>query len=565
MAEIKVNEKSIIFDAYTENPGAHFERITENIFNELHDDVSYEQYLELAGDRSVSTVTKKDLKQFKNDVESDLNRIITAKGVDTLKDFLSPAGEMDVSVDWEESKRTSKQEHKLPDRPDEPELKAIPREPGRDDARFDPNYGILDYLLPYRKRQKREEMEERFERLHSEWEEEKRQIEAENERLRAEHRKRLKEWKSEKQDVKEKRREAVEAVEKLRKNYRAGNREAVEEIVTEILSGIPYPSPVAFRKLKDVFDGEIEATYKPEAGVLIVDRSIPPPEEIPRRKKIKYVKSRDTFKGKDLSKRDFNQLYESIPYQIALRTAYEVFSLDVDEGGVIETVVVNGWVTSVNPATGHEETVCTLSLQASRDEIMGLNLSQVDPKAAFKNLKGVSASKLRDKSPITPLVQADREDSRFTEGRDVGEDMDEGENIAAMDWEDFEHLIRELFESEFAEEGGEVNVTQASRDGGIDAVAFDPDPLRGGKIVIQAKRYTQTVGVSAVRDLYGTVMNEGASKGILVTTSDYGSGAYDFAKDKPIQLLDGGNLLSLLEQHGYDARIDVEEAREKME
>jgi hypothetical protein len=31
------------------------------------------------------------------------------------------------------------------------------------------------------------------------------------------------------------------------------------------------------------------------------------------------------------------------------------------------------------------------------------------------------------------------------------------------------------------------------------------------------------------------------------------------------KLLDGGNLLGLLEQHGYDARIDVEEAREKMD
>jgi restriction system protein len=69
-----------------------------------------------------------------------------------------------------------------------------------------------------------------------------------------------------------------------------------------------------------------------------------------------------------------------------------------------------------------------------------------------------------------------------------------------MDWGDFEHLIRELFEKEFASPGGDVKITQASSDGGVDAVAFDPDPITGGKIVIQAKRYTRTVGVSAVRD-----------------------------------------------------------------
>jgi restriction system protein len=130
-----------------------------------------------------------------------------------------------------------------------------------------------------------------------------------------------------------------------------------------------------------------------------------------------------------------------------------------------------------------------------------------------------------------------------------------------MDWKDFEQLVREIFEQEFTKEGGEVKVTRASRDGGVDAVAFDPDPLRGGKIVIQAKRYTNVVGVSAVRDLYGTVMNEGANKGILVTTSNYGTDAYEFAKGKPLVLLDGNNLLHLLQKHGHRARIDLQEAK----
>jgi restriction endonuclease Mrr len=53
---------------------------------------------------------------------------------------------------------------------------------------------------------------------------------------------------------------------------------------------------------------------------------------------------------------------------------------------------------------------------------------------------------------------------------------------------------------------------EASRDGGVDAIVFDPDPIRGGKIVIQAKRYTNTVSVSAVRDLFGTIHNEGLIK-----------------------------------------------------
>jgi restriction system protein len=78
--------------------------------------------------------------------------------------------------------------------------------------------------------------------------------------------------------------------------------------------------------------------------------------------------------------------------------------------------------------------------------------------------------------------------------------------------------------------------------------------------VIQAKRYKNTVGVSAVRDLFGTVQNEGASKGILITTSGFGKASFEFANGKPLELLDGSNLLFLLNEHaGIEAKIEVPE------
>jgi restriction system protein len=50
-------------------------------------------------------------------------------------------------------------------------------------------------------------------------------------------------------------------------------------------------------------------------------------------------------------------------------------------------------------------------------------------------------------------------------------------------------------------------------------------------------------------------------KGILVTTSQFGPDSYEFTKGKPLTLIGGGELLGLLEQHGYKFRIDLEEAR----
>jgi restriction system protein len=94
----------------------------------------------------------------------------------------------------------------------------------------------------------------------------------------------------------------------------------------------------------------------------------------------------------------------------------------------------------------------------------------------------------------------------------------------------------------------------------VDCVAFDQRPIPGGKVVIQAKRYKHTVGVSSIRDLFGTMLNEGASKGILVTTSGYGKASFEFANGKPIELISGPNLLYLLREHaGIEAKIEPPE------
>jgi restriction system protein len=262
------------------------------------------------------------------------------------------------------------------------------------------------------------------------------------------------------------------------------------------------------------------------------------------------VKQANQKEAKDSS----NLLYPTL----SLRFACELARLDLDSS--VEAIVVNGWSNYVEKSTGQLKRAYCSSLFATKTQLLSINLAAADPMAAFSALKGVAARSL-ELTPIAPILRLNTEDKRFVDAKDVLANMAKGENLAAMDWEDFEHLCRELFEKAFAGSGAEVKVTQASRDQGVDAVIFDPDVLRGGKIVVQAKRYTNTVDVSAVRDLYGAIINEGATKGILVTTSHFGPDAYGFAKDKPITLLNGEELLGLLQKYGYSFRINLAEAK----
>lgn len=309
-------------------------------------------------------------------------------------------------------------------------------------------------------------------------------------------------------------------------------------------------------KLPSWIPTEYEIKYDAESNILIVEHQVPDigdivwkknvglksglSEKLPNQKEVKYASE---------------IIYPSIALKIAVELSNQI-NCPPDTA-----LVFNGWADYTVKATGNKKRAYCVSFMAKVSTLRELNLSTLDPIAAFNNLKGISARSL-ELTPISPQIKINLDDRRFVEEKDILGKMSDDQNLASMNWEDFEHLCRELFEREFASSGSIVKVTQASRDQGVDAVIIDPHPVRGGKIVIQAKRYVNTVDVSAVRDLYGTLMNEGAMKGILVSTSNYGQDAYAFIQGKPLTLINGNELLSLLEQHGYKYRINLEEARQ---
>lgn len=303
--------------------------------------------------------------------------------------------------------------------------------------------------------------------------------------------------------------------------------------------------------------------FEKETKTLLVEHRFP---EIARLEVTKDAGQTDRFvwnsklsSPKPVSQKQKKSILPKIQPALCLRIARVM--AEADSFGLVAAVAVNGWVDFFDRATGQPKRAYCASLIARKEVLLSLNIETADPVAAFSNLRGANAGETYETAPILPSLRLQTDDPRFIEPRETIAKIAKGENLAAMDWEDFEHLVRELFEREFAANGAEVKITRASRDQGVDAVIFDPDPLRGGRIVIQAKRYTLPVDVSAVRDLYGTVINEGANTGILVTTSHYGPEAYEFAQNKNLKLINGAQLLGLLEKAGYRFRIDLAEAR----
>jgi len=324
-------------------------------------------------------------------------------------------------------------------------------------------------------------------------------------------------------------------------DYRRGDLDAIVSYCSLVLEASRYP---------DGFPQEFKFAYVPESRQAVVEYELPTAELVPAVKAYRYVKASDTIAESARPQSQIKALYASAVAQVAIRTLYELFRSD--KGGHLDTVVFNGVVDTTDPGSGRRIRPCLVTVRATRESFSELDLSHIEPLACLKHLSAGVSKSPAELLPVRPVLEFSMVDPRFVAETDALSELDQRPNLMDLTFLEFEALIQNLF----TKMGLEARQTRPSRDGGVDCVAWDPRPIFGGKVVIQAKRYKNTVGVSAVRDLFGTLQNEGASKGILVTTSGYGQASFDFAKNKPIELIDGSNLLYLLAEHaGIQAKI----------
>jgi restriction system protein len=324
-------------------------------------------------------------------------------------------------------------------------------------------------------------------------------------------------------------------------DYRRGNLDAIVSYCSLVLEASRYP---------DGFPQQFKFAYVPESRQAVVEYQLPAADVVPAVKAYRYVKTSDTIAESARPQSQAKALYASVVAQIAIRTLHELFRSD--KGGHIKTIVFNGIVDTTDPGSGRPIRPCLVTVRATREAFSELDLTRIEPLACLKHLSAGVSKSPSELLPVRPVLEFNMVDPRFVAESDALSQLDQRPNLMDLSFLEFEALIQNLF----TKMGLEARQTRPSRDGGVDCVAWDPRPIFGGKVVIQAKRYKNTVGVSAVRDLFGTLQNEGASKGILVTTSGYGQASFDFARNKPIELIDGSNLLYLLAEHtGIEARI----------
>ncbi|WP_405407790.1 restriction endonuclease [Streptomyces decoyicus] len=326
-------------------------------------------------------------------------------------------------------------------------------------------------------------------------------------------------------------------IEELLSGLRGGDADAaVEYFSAALYSSTAWP---------EGFPRQIAAAYDPTARQLVLDWELPGYDIVPETKSVRYMPSADQEKETARPAAQRRALYREVLAQSVLLVLRDLFA--ADSYGTLDSVALNGFVDDVDPVTGRPAQVYLATVMAPRSAFDTFRLEQVSAVECLTDgLRGQLAARPDQRTAVRPgRLPADVGGGVVSHGTDSEPDLYEMDPIA------FENLIAELFRAM----GMQAVTTQRSGDGGVDVDALDPDPIRGGKIIVQVKRYRNTVPPTAVRDLYGTVQAEGANKGVLVTTSRFGPGAHTFANGKPLSLIAGPELVDLLGRYGLRGRL----------
>ncbi|MET9019216.1 restriction endonuclease [Actinopolymorpha sp. NPDC004070] len=341
-------------------------------------------------------------------------------------------------------------------------------------------------------------------------------------------------------------------VDSMERDFRAGGHDAVVEYIGRVLSRSALPQG---------FPSQFRIEYRPELRELVVERCLPGADVIPSARSYRYIKNRKEVAPVARSERERRDLYRTMVCQFALRTLFECFT--ASPADVVDSVVFNGVVNSFDPATGQPARPHLVSVSVARASYNELVLDRVDPESCLSRLQVVLSPHPYDLEPVKPVLDFDKAKYRFTDPVDVLAGLDSLPNLLEMDWQEFEHLVRQLLATMFTE----VEITQSSKDQGLDAVAYiKGDGIQRAEFVVQAKRYKDVVPAETVRALSGTMEEHRAHGAICVATSWYGDASRKFAsKNNRIQLIEGPELKQMLkEKLGLDVRIPLDKAPRRL-
>lgn len=327
--------------------------------------------------------------------------------------------------------------------------------------------------------------------------------------------------------------------------FATGGARAAADLLAAILASTPRPEGCP---------RGCDVQYSPDERALVVRCELPDETIVPRLAGCRYVLSRDAIDPVNRKEIDVKATYFRLVARTALRALADAF--DAAPPSLVDSVEVHGYRPDTDRATGRPIELVMLTVKPTRATFEDIVLEEpsLDPHLCLQALAAIEPSHPGDFEPVPPVATFDLTALKLVEGTHVAAGLDSRLDLVTLHPKAFENVVKQLFTAM----GMEAWETQTTHDDGIDVAAINPDPIVGGWCVIQAKRYRKIVQPESVRALAGSVVDQGATKGILVTTSWFGNESRRFANRNRIQLIDGRELKDLFQRYlGLDVLLDL--------
>ena len=186
------------------------------------------------------------------------------------------------------------------------------------------------------------------------------------------------------------------------------------------------------------------SAIRPSHVRLAVEYDLPASTVISPEKGYKYTVGTDTIAPVARSAAEAKKLYADVIANTSLAVLQTLFTEDRYRS--FDTLVFNGMVDAVDPATGVNIRPCLVTVRTTREVFEQLSLGNVDPAACLRHL-GASVSKSpAELTPVRPVLEFSMVDPRFVSSTDVLGALDTRANLMELSPSEFENLITNLFE-----------------------------------------------------------------------------------------------------------------------
>ena len=223
-------------------------------------------------------------------------------------------------------------------------------------------------------------------------------------------------------------------VDARRAGFAGGEPAAVEWFVDQLLRRSAYPKGLP---------SKWQVAYRPENRDVVVEFELPAQQVVPATREYRYVKTRDAVDPIARPAGEIRQRYARLIACVALRTLHEIFRSTPND--VVEAVVFNGRVTTIDRATGKQARPHLISVQAERSAFDELVLAEVEPAACLKYLNALVSPNPFDLEAVEPFIAFDLKRFRFVDGTEELADLDSRPNLLKLSPTEFEHLVKDLF------------------------------------------------------------------------------------------------------------------------